>query len=74
MPLTRQQEMEFDRHLEQVALTTGRAVACPVCSAVTWHLAGMTEATPKAAPMALAVCKTCGNVLQFDCRVAGITV
>ncbi len=74
MSLTRQQEQQFDNHLEQVALTTARTVICPVCGVSAFHLAGITEGGPKVAPMAQAVCKTCGCVLLFDCRVAGITI
>lgn len=74
MPLTRQQEKEFDDHLDQIALTTGRTVACPLCGGIPLRFAGVTETGPKAAQMAQAVCKMCGCVLLFDCRVAGITV
>ncbi len=74
MPLTRQQEEEFDNHLEQIALTTGRTIACPVCGMTPLSFAGVVESGPKAAPIAQAVCKSCGHILFFDCRLSGITI
>ncbi len=73
MPMGNIQKQKFEAWIN--ANMPHHPITCPLCGTAQWDMAEIIESSGISgvlAPMAQLVCRSCGHILLFDAKKAGV--